>query len=103
MSAFSSFFAAARSSAQTLTSQTTPSTTGKWTLQGYDTFEGGSDAYYRLDGEYGSEAEARAAAGKQLEELEKSQPSETSGGQDGGIQDQVYIVSPEGKRTRFMG
>lgn len=77
-------------------------TSGKWRLEGYDTFEGGPDAYYPLDGEYDTEAAAQLAASKRLAQLEESQPSETSGGQH-GIQDQVYVVSPEGKRTRFFG
>jgi len=87
--------------ADTLKRHTAALTTGKWKLQGYDTFEGG-DAYYPLDGEYGSEVEAKEAARARLVELEKSQPRASSGGQHGGIQDQVYIVSPNGKRRRFL-
>jgi hypothetical protein len=63
-----------------------------WTLQGYDTF---SHDTYSLPGEYISEAEARAAARARLEVVEESQPSAISGGQ-GGIQDQVYVVRPDG-------
>ncbi|OGC89079.1 hypothetical protein A3D70_01665 [Candidatus Adlerbacteria bacterium RIFCSPHIGHO2_02_FULL_54_18] len=76
----------------------------KWRIEGYDTFEGGEDAFYPLDGEYDTEAEVRAAAQRQLDRLEKEQPSESSGGQgDLGIQDQVFIVDPEGRRMRFTG
>lgn len=76
--------------------------TGPWKLEGYDTFEGGPDAFYPLDGEFATEAEARDAARARLAELEKTQPSATSGGQSQfGIQDQVFIVAPNGRRTRF--
>ncbi len=75
---------------------------GKWKLKGYDTFEGGSDAFYTLEGEYTNEAAAKKAARSRLKELERTQPSHQSGGQ-GGIQDQVYIVRPDGTKYRFMG
>jgi hypothetical protein len=76
---------------------------GKWRLEGYDTFEGGSNAYYPIEGEYGSEGGAEQAARDRLIELEATQPSESSGGQRStGIQDRVYIVSPDGKRRRFF-
>ncbi len=82
----------------------TPATEGKWKLEGYDTFEGGPDAYYPIEGEYDSQAEAEAAASKQLQNLEKSQPSSSSGGQTfQGIQDRIYTVSPDGTRRRFIG
>jgi hypothetical protein len=75
--------------------------TGPWKLEGYDTFEGGDDAFYPLDGEYATEAEARQAARARLVELERTQPSATSGGQGQfGIQDQVFIVAPNGSKTR---
>jgi len=77
---------------------------GKWRLEGYDTFEGGEGAYYSLDGEYNSEDEAKEAARARLAHLEETQPSDTSDGQDDdGIQDEVYIVSPDGMRRRFLG
>jgi hypothetical protein len=65
-------------------------------LRGYDTFSGD---YYELGGEYATYPEALAAARKRLEELEVEQPSAESGGQD-GIQDQVFLVSPDGKHER---
>jgi hypothetical protein len=78
--------------------------TGKWSLDGYDTFEGGPDAYYPLEGEYDDEQSAQAAARKRLAELEKTQPSSSSGGQSfGGIQDQVFVVRPDGSKYRFLG
>ncbi len=69
-----------------------------WELEGYDTF---SEEYYPLDGEYPDEASAEKAAQARLEELEKSQPSTQSGGQ-GGIQDRVYVVKPNGARYRVF-
>jgi hypothetical protein len=69
---------------------------GKWKLQGYDTFAG---EYYPLDGEFDTEANALAAAQSHLAELEREQPSASSGGQD-GIQDQVYIIHPDGRYFR---
>ena len=75
----------------------------KWTIKGYDTFEGGEEAWYKLPGEFDTEAEAVEAAKKRLEELEKSQPAAESGGQEmGGIQDQVYVVSPDGEMRRIL-
>jgi hypothetical protein len=77
--------------------------TGKWSLEEYDTFEGG-DAFSPLEGEYYDEPTAQAAARNRLAELEKTQPSAHSGGQGfGGIQDQVFIVRPDGSKYRFFG
>ena len=67
-----------------------------WKLQGYDTF---SREDYPLPGEYETEESAIAAAHERLEYLESTQPSLTSGGQD-GIQDQVYVNRPDGSRFR---
>lgn len=72
---------------------------GKWRLGGWDTF---SMESYPLEGEYNSEEETREEAQKRLAELEKSQPTASSGGQD-GIQDQVYIYGPDGSGYRFRG
>jgi uncharacterized protein involved in type VI secretion and phage assembly len=69
---------------------------GKWKLAGYDTF---SSEWYDLDGRYGTKKKAQEAARKRLRSLERSQPTSTSGGQS-GIQDQVFIVDPDGGRTR---
>jgi hypothetical protein len=69
---------------------------GKWTLQGYDTFAHES---YPLDGEFDTEQAAIAAAKDHLDELERTQPSASSGGQD-GIQDRVYVVRPDGTSFR---
>ena len=77
--------------------------TGKWRLEGYDTFEGGPVAFYTLFGEYDSEAQAKEAAHARLVHLEETQPRESSGGQEEyGIQDYVYIISPDGQRRRFI-
>jgi hypothetical protein len=70
----------------------------KWRLQGYDTF---AREYYALAGEYANEAEAIAAAHRRLAEVEREQPSATSGGQN-GIQDRVYVVRPDGSMFRVL-
>jgi hypothetical protein len=58
--------------------------------------------WYPLGGTYHSERAAlRAAHNKRLKALERSQPSATSGGQE-GIQDQVYIVRPDGTMFRYL-
>lgn len=71
----------------------------RWQLVGYDTFEGGPDAFYPLSEHDGEEACVEAAR-ERMRVLEVTQPSESSGGQD-GIQDRVYIVAPDGTRYRF--
>ena len=78
----------------------TAETKSPWKLIGFDTFEG---EWYELDGEYASEAEAETAAKARLVKLEKDQPTASSGGQYGGIQDRVFIESPDGKRRRIYG
>lgn len=76
---------------------------GKWTLQGYDTFEGGRDAYYPIPGKYDSESAVIEAARTKLKELEKTQPSSSSGGQGVlDIQDHIYIVDPQGNKQRIV-
>lgn len=67
-----------------------------WKLQGHDTF---SREDYPLPGAYETEEAAVAAAHEWLEHLEATQPSPTSGGQD-GIQDQVHVIRPDGTRFR---
>lgn len=75
-------------------------TEGKWKLEGFDTFEGSP---YPLPGEYNNEEEARRVAKARLKELEKRNPSETSGGQGAtGIQDRVFIVRPDGSKYRYL-
>jgi hypothetical protein len=69
-----------------------------WTLHGWDVFAGEG---YPIPGSYPSEARAEAAARRRLKKLERDQPSELSGGQD-GIQDQVYIQGPTGRRRRIL-
>lgn len=72
----------------------------KWTLLGYDTL---SDEVYHLPGKFDSEEEALKAARERLKKLEELQPSKDSGGQsEMGIQDHVYIVSPESIRIRVL-
>ena len=70
-----------------------------WRLEGFDTF---AREPYPLPGRYGSREEAERAARERLEALERSQPSAQSGGQaPGGIQDQVFVVAPDGSGYRF--
>lgn len=71
---------------------------GAWRIEGWDTFAGHG---YPLAGRYRTRASAVRAARRELAKLEKLQPTETSGGQD-GIQDQVYIVAPDGRRERIL-
>jgi hypothetical protein len=74
---------------------------GLWHLEGFDTF---AEESYPLEGEYPDQQAAEAAARKRLQELERDQPTETSGGQsEHGIQDRVYVVRPDGTRYRFVG
>lgn len=72
----------------------------KWRLEGYDTFD---SSPYHIDGEYNDEEAAKNAANNRLASLEKSQPSSSSGGQGTfGIQDQVFIVRPDGSKFRYF-
>jgi hypothetical protein len=70
----------------------------RWRLIGHDTLEG---ADYPLT-EHDSEEAAQRAASERMRMLESTQPSRSSGGQD-GIQDRVYIERPDGSRFRFGG
>jgi hypothetical protein len=70
----------------------------KWRLRGYDTFSGES---YKLPGRYRSEAQAQRAAHRRLRQVERNQPAETSGGQN-GIQDQVFIIRPDATEYRYL-
>jgi uncharacterized protein involved in type VI secretion and phage assembly len=70
-----------------------------WRLAGYDPF---ANEWYDYPGEtYASRTEAEAAAQRALQELERTQPTAQSGGQT-GIQDRVYIVHPDGTRSRVL-
>ena len=69
-----------------------------WRLEGFDTFAGHS---YPIAGRYRSKEQALKAARRELKRIERLQPSKASGGQD-GIQDQVYVVDPEGQRMRVL-
>jgi hypothetical protein len=83
---------------------------GTYGLEGYDTFSGES---YGLDGSFETCQGALEAADARLQELERTQPTSSSGGQrdggfqggtyvPGGIQDRVYIVHPDGRRQRVF-
>ncbi len=50
---------------------------------------------------HATEAEAISAAKVLFAEIQKDQPESQSGGQD-GIQDHVFIISPEGIRTQYL-
>jgi hypothetical protein len=69
-----------------------------WMLLGYDAF---AREWYPLRGRFSTELAAQRAAKKRLVELERTQPSAVSGGQ-AGIQDQVYIIRPDGTRYRYL-
>ena len=74
---------------------------GKWRLLGRDGFD--PDAGMYLMGEYDADTEALEAAYKRLEELEQLQPTSQSGGQASeGIQDRVFIKSPDGNLKRIL-
>ena len=74
--------------------------TGRWRLRGLDAFSGEP---YALPGVYATEDTARRAAQKRLRALEKTQPTATSGGQnEGGLQDRVYIIAPDGREHRYL-
>jgi len=89
-------------------------TADTWKLEGYDTFDGMPyplGEYKREDGttldgmqpSYPSYEAARADARKRLADLERTQPSASSGGQGwAGIQDRVHIVHPDGRKERVM-
>jgi hypothetical protein len=73
---------------------------GRWRLRGYDTYAAED---YPMPGSYYTERGARRAARRYLRHLERTQPSETSGGQkDGGIQDRIYVVRPDGSSYRYV-
>ena len=72
---------------------------GLWHLDGLDTFSHDS---YRLADNLPSQDVAEFLAQARLRKLEGSQPTESSGGQQ-GIQDKVYIVHPGGRSVYFAG
>ena len=71
---------------------------GEWFIEGWDTFASHS---YPIPGKYKTEEAALRAAKKYLKKLERKQPSDISGGQD-GIQDQVYVRGPDGQSIRVL-
>ncbi len=70
---------------------------GEWSIEGWDTFGAHS---YPIPGKYRTEKSALRAANRYLRELERTQASESSGGQE-GIQDHVYVRGPDGQNTRI--
>jgi hypothetical protein len=70
---------------------TDTTTKAAWRVVGEDGFSG--DEY--PVSEHATEAEALEAAHAYLRDVERTQPSSSSGGQS-GIQDRVYVVSPDG-------
>jgi hypothetical protein len=83
-----------------------------WRLEGYDTFAGESyplgtvkiEGGRTLDGmqpSYPNFTTAWADALRRLDDLDRTQPPSSSGGQGPeGIQDRVYVVHPGGRRER---
>lgn len=82
---------------------------GPWSLLGYDAFEGewyslgtslnGGDSLDGLQPSYQTREAALEGARRRLADLELTQPSGSSGGQS-GIQDQVFILHPGGRKER---
>lgn len=70
---------------------------GEWFIEGWDTFGGHS---YPIPGKYRTEQAAVKAAKKYLRQLERTQPSDVSGGQE-GIQDHVHVRGPGGHSARI--
>jgi hypothetical protein len=70
--------------------------TAQWRVIGWDTF---AREDYPVSA-HATEEEAKEAARQFLRDIERHQPSASSGGQS-GIQDRVYIVGPDGTRCRF--
>lgn len=70
-----------------------------WKVLGYNEF---SSEWYGL-GSYPTEKAAQSHAKKKLEELERHQPTSSSGGQGYyGIQDRVWIERPDGTKYRVF-
>lgn len=84
----------------------------RWRLEGYDPFAGetyplgsiklaGGTTIDNLQDSYPDYESALAGARIRLADLERRQPSASSGGQGPhGIQDRVFIVHPDGHRER---
>lgn len=73
---------------------------GKWTLTGVDGF---SDEPYEIPGAYDTEERARDVARLHLAAIELTQPTSETGGQgEDGIQDRIYIISPNGNEYRYF-
>lgn len=71
---------------------------GQWWVEGWDTFAGHS---YVVPGRYRSKDKAVRAAKQYLRKLERAQPSEVSGGQE-GLQDHVHVRGPNGESIRVL-
>lgn len=68
---------------------------GRWRLEGWDTFSGHA---YPIPGRFRTRLQAEKAAQRALRDIERMQPGAQSGGRN-GVQDQVYIIDPDGRRT----
>ena len=71
---------------------------GEWFIEGWDTF--GKHAY-SIPGKYRTKKAALRAAKRYLRKLERSQPTEFSGGQ-AGLQDHVFVRGPDGQSIRVL-
>jgi hypothetical protein len=69
----------------------------RWRVVGWDTF---ASEEYPVS-KHATEVEAKEAARQFLRDVEREQPSASSGGQS-GIQDQVFIIGPDKIRYRFQ-
>jgi len=75
---------------------------GAWRIEGFDIFE---EELYPIgdDERYPDEKAARRAATDYFRMIEELQPKHSSGGQaDDDIQDQIFIIRPDGTRYRFL-
>ena len=73
----------------------------RWKVLERDAFDPDAEAYTK--GEYATETQAVHAAYQYLEHLEKTQPTSQSRGQSReGLQDRVYVESPNGAVRRIL-
>lgn len=70
----------------------------KWRIKRCDPLEKGKEFPESKD-QYDDEKQAEEAAQKLLQKIEREQPTSESGGQN-GVQDRVYIISPEGLKKQ---
>ena len=71
-----------------------------WRVLGFDAFD---EEYYPLSGDFETEDGAKKLASEKFDQINLSQPDEQSSGQDDdGIQDRLFIEKPDGSLIRFL-